>query len=226
MKQTHEWDERLHQRVWELLPWYANDTLEEGERRLVEEHTARCERCREETERCRQIGEAMLRSNETMPAPHPAQLARLMSRLDEAERSSPGQRWKNLLVATPKAVRWTLAAQLAAVLLLTAGLIQSREASVPASAPPAEYRTLSEPVESPAAAPVTRLRVVFAEEAAERQIRAVLLGVGGQIAGGPSPLGAYRVELPAGRDPLPVVLAYLRGRPEVRFAEPIAGEER
>ena len=28
-------EERSHQRVWELLPWYANGTLEPGERRTV-----------------------------------------------------------------------------------------------------------------------------------------------------------------------------------------------
>ncbi|HYN23369.1 MAG TPA: zf-HC2 domain-containing protein [Thermoanaerobaculia bacterium] len=233
MKQLGERDERLHQRVWELLPWYVNGTLETGEVRSVEDHTAHCERCRDELESCRRIGEAMSPAAQAMPSPHPAQLARLMSRLDEAESSALGPRLKNVLAVTPKAVRWTLAVQLAAVLLLAAGatgLFWSQRAAVPplgppaAPASPAEYRTLSEPA-VPAAA-VFRVRVVFAEEATERQIREVLLGAGGQIAGGPSPLGAYEVELPAGRDPLPVVLSYLRARREVRFAEPIAGDER
>jgi hypothetical protein len=66
-----------------------------------------------------------------------------------------------------------------------------------------------------------QVRVVFAEGATERQIRDVLLPIGGQLAGGPSQLGVYTVELPAGRDPLPVVLQHLRSRPEVSFAEPV-----
>ena len=65
---------------------------------------------------------------------------------------------------------------------------------------------------------------MFAEGATEHQIRDVLLPIGGQLAGGPSPLGAYTVELPEGRDPLPVILQHLRSRPEVSFAEPVAGE--
>jgi hypothetical protein len=52
----------------------------------------------------------------------------------------------------------------------------------------------------------------------------VLLPIGGRLAGGPSPLGAYTIELPEGRDPLPIVLQHLRSRPEVRFAEPVAGK--
>ena len=229
MRQPNEWDERLHQRIWELLPWYANGTLEAGERRSVEEHTARCERCREELESCRRLGAVMVRSEEVIPSPHPSQLVRLMARLEQAESSSPGQRLKGLFAVTPKPVRWALAAQLAAVLLLTAGLLWSLKALVsPAGVlgAPAEFRTLSDPVASPAApAPLTRVRIVFAEDTTERRIREVLLGAGGQMAGGPSPLGAYQIELPAGRDPLPVVLAYLRRQSEVLFAEPITGEE-
>jgi len=209
-------NERLHHRVWELLPWYANGTLEESERRTVEEHTAHCQRCRAELESCQRLGEALARSGETAPTPHPARLSRLMERLDEAEGSSLRQRLGGLLTATPRPVRWTLAAQLAAVLLLAAGWMWS---APPPPAPPAEFRTLSDPAPAPAMG--TRVRVVFAEDATELQIRDVLLAVGGWLAGGPSPLGAYTVELPEGRDPLPVVLQHLRSRPEIRFAEPV-----
>jgi hypothetical protein len=223
----HE-DERLHRRVWELLPWYVNGTLPEGERRTVEGHAARCAPCRQELASCRALGEALRQAEAPAPAPHPARLARLMARLDEAETRSLRGRLRGLLAATPRPVRWAVAAQLAALLLLAAAWVwQARAAE-----PPALYRTLSDPT-PPAASPVAdiagtagtiRLRVVFAEDATERQIREVLLGVGGQLAGGPSPLGAYTVELPAGRDPLPLVLAHLRSRPEVRFAEPGIGD--
>jgi hypothetical protein len=209
-------DERLHQRVWDLLPWYANGTLEEGERWTVEEHAAGCERCRGELESCRQLGEAVRRSEEAAPSPHPARLARLMDRLDES--SSFAARLRGLFAVTPGPVRWVLAAQLAALLLLVAGWSWTRTSAPPA--PQAAYRTLSDPAPQPSS--TVRVRVVFAEDATERQIRGVLLAIGGQLAGGPSPLGAYTVELPAGQDPLPVVLAHLRNRPEVSFAEPVA----
>ncbi|MFL6200929.1 MAG: anti-sigma factor family protein [Thermoanaerobaculia bacterium] len=213
-------DERLHQRVWELLPWHANGTLAETERRTVEEHAARCERCRKELDACRQLGEAVRQAAVEAPTPHPARLARLMDRLDEADGSPLRARLGGLLAATPKPVRWVLAGQLAALLLLAAAPLWTPPPPPP---PPAEYKTLSEPIAVPAG---PQVRVVFADGATERQIRDVLLPIGGQLAGGPSPLGVYTVELPQGRDPLPVVLRHLRSRAEVSFAEPVAGEAR
>ncbi|HET9229428.1 MAG TPA: zf-HC2 domain-containing protein [Thermoanaerobaculia bacterium] len=205
-------DERLHQRVWELLPWYANGTLPETEQRTVEEHAEQCQRCREELGACRRLGEVVRTSAAEPPVPHPARFELLKTRLDEAE----GSRVRSLLGATPKTVRWLLAAQLAALLILAAGWMWRTPPPAPA-----EFTTLSDPA---AASAGPRVRVVFAEEATERQIRDVLLPIGGQLAGGPSPLGVYTVELAEGRDPLPVVLKHLKSRPEVSFAEPVAGE--
>ncbi|HEX5718156.1 MAG TPA: hypothetical protein VF179_18490, partial [Thermoanaerobaculia bacterium] len=153
------------------------------------------------------------------PTPHPARLSRLMSRLDEAEGSSPRERLAGLLTATPRPVRWVLAGQLAALLLLAAGWMWT-----PPPPPPAEFTTLSDSAAVATPAKTQRVRVVFAEGATERQIRDVLLPIGGQLASGPSALGVYTVELPEGRDPLPVVLQHLRSRPEVSFAEPVMGE--
>ena len=223
-------EERLHRGIQELLPWYANGTLDEEEARKVEEHAALCPCCREEIEAGRRLGETLRREEIAAPAPHPAQLARLMARLDEPdtaqETGASGllARLRTWLGDTPTPVRWALAAQLVLVVAL-AGLIASRTSSVPV--PPAAFHTLSDPEPaSPAVSPaVVQLRVVFAERTPERQIRDLVLGLGGRIAGGPSPLGAYVVEIPAGRDPLPVVLAHLRSRPEIEFAEAVAGSE-
>lgn len=206
-------DERLHQRIWELLPWYTNGTLGESERRSVEEHAAQCERCREEVQACLHLGEAVRKAAVEAPTPHPARLSRLMSRLDEADGTSPREKLAGLLTATPRPVRWLLAGQLAALLLLAAGWMWT-----PPPSPPAEFTTLSDAV-APAAG--QQVRVVFAEGTTERQIRDVLLLLGGQLAGGPSQLGVYTIDLPEGRDPLPVVLEHLRSRPEVSFAEPV-----
>lgn len=215
-------DERLHRRTLELLPWYANGTLGETERRTVEEHAAQCERCREEVQACRQLGEAVRLAAVEAPTPHPARLSRLMSRLDEADGSSPRARLAGLLTATPRPVRWVLAGQLAALLLLATAWVWTPPPPPPAD--PAEYRTLSDAVAPATPADTVQVRVVFAEGATERRIRDVLLPIGGQLAGGPSALGVYTVELPEGRDPLPVVLQHLRSRPEVSFAEPVAGD--
>lgn len=220
MSRQENRQERIHARIWDLIPWYVNGSLPAGERQAVEDHLALCSRCREEERFCRMTAEALQQAGEMAPSPHPVQLARVMARLDEAE-GKPG-RLRRLLAglrswqpATP--ARAMLVAQLAIILLL-GGLVvwQNRQPTAPAV-----YKTLSDS-EAPLAG-AARIRVLFAEDATERQIRELLLGVHGEIVGGPSAIGAYTLEVPPGGDPQGVVLAYLRSHPRVRFAEPVAG---
>ena len=217
---------RAHQETWELLPWYANGTLEGAEREAVAVHLASCAECRDELARCRALA-AEVRGAVVAPSPHPAQLAGLLRRVDAAEaaaagaggggrRAGRGERRGAMraLARTPRPVRWLLAAQAAAlvVLLVGVGALIRR--------PAAEFRTLSDP--APAAAPLGQVRVVFAPETTEAELRALLLPLRGELTGGPSQLGAYTVGFPAGpgAEPMPVVLSYLREHPRVRFAEP------
>ena len=219
MKEREDHGERVHRRVWELLPWYANGTLAEREREQVETHLTGCAGCQAELRACRRTGELLSGAGEVAPSPHPAQLRRLLDRVDEEERDRPGK-LASLLQATPRPLRWTLVAQAAAILLLAGGLAWSARPAVPSG--PASYVTLS----SPAAAPVpsTRLRVMFSPRATEQEIRQILLGVRGSLVAGPSPIGAYTVQVPATGDPVGAVLARLRTDPQVVFAEPAAGE--
>jgi anti-sigma factor RsiW len=205
-----------HAAASELLPWFVSGTLADGERRAVEAHLAVCAECRDEELRCREIRQAV-REARVAPSPHPAQLARLVARIDELEQE-PAEGPLRALFAAPLSVRLVLAAQLAAMLALVAYIVWP--------VGPVPYRTLSDP--APAGVPAAtalEVRVVFAPEASEAEIRQLLLELGAQVSGGPSPLGAYTVSLPAGAgaEPLPVVLAHLRGHPRVLFAEPVAG---
>lgn len=226
MRSGAERGDRLHRRVWDLLPWYANGTLEDGERRAVESHLAACSRCREELSACRGLGELLRQVPENAPAPHPAHLARIMEKIGDHERAawqSPLESLRNLLTATPRPVRWALAAQLVLVLGLGLGLNRSLLHRQPAAAP-TDYRTLSDGPAAPV--PSSRLRVVFAPGTTEQEIRDLLLGIRGQIVSGPSSLGVYTVEVPTGPDPLDGVLAHVRKHRQVSLAEPVAGEGR
>ena len=230
MQHLDEQGGRMHQRIWELLPWYANGTLAESEKEKVEAHLADCPRCQEEEEICRRTAMAVKSVGEVAPSPHPVQLQRMLARIEEnetEERSRAGW-WRRglplraLVEATPGPLRVSLVAQ-AAVILLLVGLLVWQQLRTPSAAPPAEYVTLSDP--APAAVPSLGLRVMFSPQATEREIRDLLHGIRGQIVAGPSPMGVYTVEVPADGDPLKVILARLRSEPQVAFAERAAGGE-
>jgi hypothetical protein len=207
-----------HEQAWDLLPWLVNETLEAGERVEVEAHVAACRECREERERCRTMA-TLVRKAEVAPSPHPAQLARLVQRIDETERTKKTRSIAGFLGGTPSAVRWALVAQAAAVVLLLAVVFWP--------GPRSGYHVLGDPPARPeASAAQHQLRVVFAPGTTEADMRRLLLEVGGEIVGAPSPLGAWVVAVPAtgaGAEPLELVLEHLRDDAHVRFAEPVAG---
>jgi hypothetical protein len=230
MREREDHGERVHQRVWELLPWYVNGSLAERERERVEAHLAACLRCQGEERVSRHLAGAVARAGEVAPAPHPVQLQRMLARIEESEREEreSAGRWRllaplrGLVRATPRPLRGALVAQAAVILLLVGFLAWS--ASRPGAAPNLQpaYRTLSNPDATPV--PTARLRVMFSPQATEKEIRELLHGIHGEITAGPSPSGAYTVEVPAASDPAGVVLARLRSEPQVvLFAEPAAG---
>jgi hypothetical protein len=222
--------ERAHRQVGELLPWYVNGTLGGREREKVEDHLAGCPACQAEERACRRMAEASLAAAEASPSPHPAQLGRLLDRIEADERAGGGRlaALRSQFGAAPRPLRAALLAQ-AAVIVLLAGLGAWRmraPAAPPVTAAPAAatYRTLSDPATEPArGGGGARLRLMFSPGATEREIRALLLGVHGEIVAGPSPMGAYTVEVPARGEPAGAVLARLRSEPQVVFAEPEAG---
>lgn len=218
--------ERAHQRVWELLPWHATGRLDASEQRLVVGHLEACARCREELARDRALAQTLHEEAGSMPAPHPGGFARLLARIDNAHQAlSPPGNWRlrlrELYRITPPPMRRLAVAQLAALLLLVIAVAWQRSPvhETPAAA---VFHTLSSdttalPIES-------AIRVVFAPEATESEIRSLLLEAHGQIASGPSPMGAYVIRVAdSGSDSLPVVLAHLRSHGKVRLAEPVPG---
>jgi hypothetical protein len=225
---------RAHRQVGELLPWYVNGTLGPREREKVEDHLAGCPACQAEERACRRMATAALADVEASPSPHPAQLGRLLDRIEVEERARGGRlaALRAQFGAAPRPLRMALLAQ-AAVIVLLAGLgaWKMRTPAAPGAAGSAgsesvaaTYRTLSDPAaEPPRAAGGARLRLMFSPTATEREIRALLLGVHGEIIAGPSPVGAYTVEVPARGEPAGAVLARLRSEAPVVFAEPEAG---
>lgn len=235
-----------HDEVRELLPWWANRTLEPDERRAVEHHLARCAACRAEAADERRLAALFDGAGEAAaPLPHPRCFDRLMERLDRDEERAAVAPSPALAPATarhrkiaPETLRRLVAVEAAALLVLAVALavVLLRDpppaapvgadpaAGMPTAAAPA-FRTLGADPGGAATEPGTRrLRVVFAADAPEAALRELLLEIRGRLIDGPSPLGAYTVAVPAGPadEPLALILEHLRSRPEVRLAEPVA----
>jgi len=217
-----------HQKVWEILPWYVNRTLEDHEREFVARHILRCQSCADEVVRCQSIATAVRSAEEAARTPSPEHFARLMERIDRGSASAAPKRWRVrvrewiekirlVFQETPSLFRWALAAQSAAIVLLAAGIIW--QASV---APSLLYQTLSDAGSGPEPGRV-HLQVIFADDTTEREIRTLLGSIRATIVAGPSPMAVYTVALAADDHEAPAQtqerLALLRAHPKVRLAE-------
>lgn len=222
-----------HQKVTELLPWYINGTLDSTERQEVEAHLAVCAACRDELARCRDLATAARSTEDIAWAPSREHLSRLMARIDAVEKPpsvtpswwerlrASWRGYRTILQQLPSFVRWGLAAQGALILLLVSVVAWQGLFS-----PAAFYHTLSD-VGQPALPMQGQIRVVFADDMTEAEMRALLSSLGGTIINGPSALGVYTVAMSDAAnspDRLYLVVATLRRHPKVRLAEPVVAQ--
>ncbi len=216
------------QAVQELLPWYANGTLRGEERTHVVQHLATCGVCQQELTLWRGTAALVQAVPEEAPqlrAPEES-LAALLAHIDAMEAATPLPWWQRLwqsfeqytmtLWDAPRPVRWTLALASLLVVILAGTLWRT-------ALPGSTYQTLSQP-ETASALPALSVRVVFADDMMERDIRALLLQVQASFVQGPSRLGVYTVVLenspPQGMR-VEQRLQSLRAHPQVRLAEPV-----
>lgn len=220
-----------HQEVWEILPWYVNETLDERERASVEAHLLTCAACQEELVRCRNLAAAVQSGAEEAWEPSSGHFARVLARLDATTAAATPrrgwwdtvraqyERYGEMLRRTPPLIRWTLVTQSAFTLVFAVMLVWQ--------APWASerfYRTLSSSSDRTAQKRV-QIRVVFADDITEKDLRALLTEVRGTIVAGPSPLGVYTVAVALSGDaraPADMALHTLRAHPKVRLVEALS----
>jgi hypothetical protein len=197
-----------HQQTQELLPWYANSTLDAREAQAVEAHLADCEECRADLEQER----ALVQKITEPPADVDRGWAALLARVEAAEWAPAAAR----PLAAPRLLRrrvplgWAVGAQ-AAALLLTVGITYQAMRGSDA----APYHALgSAPIATPG-----NILVVFRPDTSEYAMRSALIANGARVVDGPTVSGAYVLNVagPARGG----VVARLRKDGHVMLAQPI-----
>ena len=198
------------ERFEELLPFYVNGTLEGDDRAYVERHIAEHPEARAEVDWHRSL---QLRVRENAPAvPETIGLARTMQ-LIQGDRPTLSERisafFGNL------GLRPAMALAGLAVVAVQSGVIL--DMMYGAKENEAEIRSLraTRVEEGPL------LKINFAAEAKEVDMRLMLASVQGQLAGGPGQLGDYYVRVPEGRQQ--AALEQLKSNPLVQSAALSAG---
>ncbi|HVO86902.1 MAG TPA: zf-HC2 domain-containing protein [Casimicrobiaceae bacterium] len=176
-------DPSVHKVVDALLPWYVNGKLEARELAMVEQHVDHCARCRSEIEWLRTLHAACVSGARESGTSGP--FNKLRNHLELRDAADVPVRRKDS-ARSPRWLRWAVAAQLAAIMVLGGAVWHASER-------PVIYRTLASPDST---APRTgSLVVVFDPSTTEPELRRVLRDVGANIVSGPTPQGAYVIDV-------------------------------
>ena len=203
-----------HHEIIELLPWYVNATLDQGERDLVATHLEGCGECANEVRSLTAIRKAVIAAGDQAPEPSPRLLDRALAEIENYERErgaaqaesqkplKPNSFSRSVRAfgaswwpATPVFARFAMVAQLAALLAIgTLAVYQLKHPNI-------VYKSLSETSgQETGSAARARISVGFHDKASAREIRQALSEVNGTIVDGPSSLGLYTVQLPFAPD--------------------------
>ncbi|HKE32587.1 MAG TPA: zf-HC2 domain-containing protein [Candidatus Angelobacter sp.] len=193
-----------HQEIIELLPWYANQTLADEERKLVEMHLADCRDCAKEVESLKAMRKTVVEVGDSGPVLSPFALNRALAEIEDYERTRTTTAraaivaeqekkgfWARWWQPTPVFARALIAAQI--VLVLALGSVTLYQYAHPNII----FKTSSGGVDDKTS---TRITVGFNEDATEQEIRQTISGIEGQIVEGPSALGLYTIQVPIPRE--------------------------
>lgn len=194
-----------HQAVQQLLPWLLAGTLEGAERTLVERHLQGCAQCAADLAWQRRLRAAAAAPDAAFDADRA--LAQLLPRLGP-QASPVGRlaRWRRAAAANGAWLKWTVAAQLAAIGVLSLQLAGQRDA---------DYRALGGMPRADGNAVV-----MFRPETTERDMRRILQASGARVVDGPTVTDAYVIALPPAR--AHAALARMRAERAVTLAQPLA----
>ncbi len=211
-----------HQKVWDLLPWYINHSLDSAEQDVVKKHIKTCITCRIELNQQQQVFEKM-QQTDLLQQVSQVSFAQLKKRIEEQPKiyvlDKHNEPKKELKFFSHQFVGFVKYTALAASLLLLAlpfmldSLIDKPELK-------GDYRTLANSIEGEQKNNL--IRVIFADQSNPEQIEAILSSVSGHIVKGPSQNGVYEVQIgnqqPDSQEIKDAIL-HLRKNTSVIFAE-------
>jgi len=195
----------MNKRFEELLPWYANGSLGAEDRAWVDAYLQQHPEAKSELDWYRSL---QARVQESAPAVPPTiGLARAM-RLIQGDRPTLAERigafFGNLGMRPSYAIAGL------ALVMVQGGVILNLLGNAREDADQIRALNAVRVEEGP------MLKISFAPDAKEADIRMLVVQVGGELAGGPGQLGDYYLRVPAGSEA--AALAKVQGAPIVQAA--------
>ncbi len=206
-----------HTKIWLLIPWYANESLEVHDRRRVDDHARTCTACRNELKLQQSIYNSMFNASTVDYMPQ-ASLRRFHERLDALEDSES----TGVVVASVKRTHrfwsaphsWAMVASIAALVGAVGVFVQ------------VSVQTLHRPVASnyftvTDSAPRINgalVRAVFTSSITLTELQTLVTESKLRIVAGPTDAGVYSLA-PTGAGSISESLTRLRASSKVRFAE-------
>jgi hypothetical protein len=179
----------MKQRFDELLPWYANGTLDEADRAWVDQYLSEHPEARAELDWYHSLSQ---RLQDSAPAvPESLGLAKAMT-LIRGDRPTLSERVSAFFANL--GVRPVTAFAGLAIFAVQAGVILDMVNTAREDASEIRALRASTVDEGP------MLKLNFAPDAKEAEIRHLLMSVQGRLAGGPGQLGDYFVIVPRGKE--------------------------
>ena len=228
-----------HEQVNLLIPWYVNGNIKPDQRKLVADHLQHCALCQKEVAAMRVLETGLKQA--PSPATVKGDFANLMALVREAEAqqavASPAGAeshsmrrtglerlkswWADARVgfSTPS---WLSAGGFAMASVMGVLVIVSQVAHLENAGSQESYHTLAQGG-SMSMLDERDLTLVFAENASETQVKALISSLQGEIMEGPSTLGAYRIRVHGeGGEPRRIAdtAKRLRANPIIVMAEP------
>jgi hypothetical protein len=202
-----------HREVQQLLPWYGTGKLDEAERAVVEAHLEECAECRAELDAESGLTAALAAASPDVETGWASLEARALRSMPPPRRARRPWAAAGRAMMRPERLRWVVAAQFAALVVL--GVAALPGAPTSPTARQGTYRALGD-------APPARtgnVLAMFRPNASVAAMRHSLDASGARFVDGPTAAGAYLLEVPGGERGSE--LAALRKDPNVTMAEPV-----